>query len=62
MINTVFAYLRNAFHRWITYNRTVYELERLGAHELADLGLRRCDIPFVARGHNRNLAELRASN
>ena len=34
---------------WRSYRRTVSELNRLSNRELADLGINRADIPFVAR-------------
>jgi len=34
---------------WRSYRRTVNELGLLSTRELADLGINRADIPFVAR-------------
>lgn len=34
---------------WRSYRRTVNELGLLSNRELADLGINRADIPFVAR-------------
>ena len=34
---------------WRAYRRTVNELNALSSRELADLGIARADIPFVAR-------------
>ena len=34
---------------WRSYRRTVNELSHLSNRELADLGINRADIPFVAR-------------
>jgi len=34
---------------WRAYRRTVNELSGLSNRELADLGINRADIPFVAR-------------
>ena len=41
---------------WRTYRASVRDLARLSDRELADLGLRRCDIEFVARTAQRNCA------
>ena len=40
--------LVHAFHQWRRYNESLRELNRLGDHELADIGLTRGDIPRVA--------------
>jgi len=37
------------YKEWRSYRRTVRELSRLSNRELADLGINRTDIPFVAR-------------
>ncbi len=37
------------FKEWRSYRRTVRELNNLSNRELADLGINRYDIPFVAR-------------
>ena len=34
---------------WRSYRRTVNELNALSNRELADLGIIRADIPFIAR-------------
>lgn len=41
--------LRQSFDRWRQYRRTCSELGRMSERELADLGITRGDIPFVAR-------------
>lgn len=38
------------FNRWLRYHDTVRQLSRLSDYELKDLGIRRSDIPAVARG------------
>jgi uncharacterized protein YjiS (DUF1127 family) len=40
--------IRN-YRNWRRYRETVSELDRLSNRELADLGITRNDIPFVAR-------------
>jgi uncharacterized protein YjiS (DUF1127 family) len=40
------------FKEWRSYRRTVRELSALSNRELADLGINRADIPFVARRGN----------
>jgi uncharacterized protein YjiS (DUF1127 family) len=40
--------IRN-YRNWRRYRETVSELDRLSNRELADLGITRSDIPFVAR-------------
>lgn len=40
--------IRN-YRNWRRYRETVSELSRLSNRELNDLGINRCDIPFVAR-------------
>lgn len=36
---------------FLSYRETVRELSRLTNRELADLGLSRSEIPFIARSH-----------
>jgi uncharacterized protein YjiS (DUF1127 family) len=36
------------FRQWRRYNQSLRELNRLGDRELADIGLRRGDIPRAA--------------
>ena len=40
--------IRN-YRNWRRYRETVSELSRLSNRELSDLGIRRDDIPYVAR-------------
>ena len=37
------------YRHWRSYRRTVNELNSLSNRELADLGIARGDIPFIAR-------------
>ena len=37
------------FNDWRSYRRTMNELSALSNRELADLGISRADIPFVAK-------------
>jgi len=45
----MFDTVRQKYSNWVNYRRAVDELSRLSTRELADLGLRRSDIKFVAR-------------
>ena len=40
--------LVGVFRQWRRYNQSLRELNRLGDRELADIGLRRGDIPRAA--------------
>jgi uncharacterized protein YjiS (DUF1127 family) len=44
----MFANLVRLFQVWKRYNKSLNELNRLGDHELADIGISRSDIPRVA--------------
>ena len=53
--------LFGAFSRWLKkemeYRKTVHDLSLLTNRDLADLGINRCDIEFVARNaSNKNFA------
>ena len=53
--------LFGAFSRWLKkemeYRKTVQDLSLLTNRDLADLGINRCDIEFVARNaSNKNFA------
>jgi len=53
--------LFGAFTRWLKkemeYRQTVYDLNMLSNRDLADLGIHRCDIEFIARdAANKKLA------
>ena len=52
MIFTFFAGLAKAWKNYMTYRQTVYELNRLTNRDLADLGINRGDIEFIARKHS----------
>ncbi len=41
--------LRKIVHRWSVYRQTLNELEALDSRSLADLGIKRGDIPTIAR-------------
>lgn len=43
--------LRTRWARHRDFNRTYGELDRLSNRELADIGVRRCDIADIARVH-----------
>ncbi|SDC79109.1 DUF1127 domain-containing protein [Ruegeria marina] len=42
---------REAWAKNASYKRTFNELDRLSNRELADIGVRRCDISDIARFH-----------
>ena len=46
-INSIFGALVGRFNAWRERERTYAELSSLDDHTLADLGLRRSDIPLV---------------
>jgi uncharacterized protein YjiS (DUF1127 family) len=52
MIFTFFAGLVKAWKNYLMYRKTVYELNRLTNRDLADLGIHRGDIEFIARKHS----------
>jgi len=45
----MFDSVRQKYSNWVSYRRAVDELSRLSSRELADLGISRADIKFVAR-------------
>lgn len=49
MFDTIVRRYRN----WKTYNETCTELMQLSNRELHDLGIRRGDIPYIARRTSR---------
>ena len=46
------SHLRTALAHRSEYRRTYAELENLSNRELADIGVRRCDIHDIARLHS----------
>jgi uncharacterized protein YjiS (DUF1127 family) len=40
---------------WLCYRETQRELLRLSDRELHDIGVTRCDIPFIARKNTLNI-------
>ncbi|MEX5598149.1 DUF1127 domain-containing protein [Pseudophaeobacter sp. C1-32P7] len=50
-IRAAVANFRTTLARWSEYRRTYAELENLSNRELADIGVRRCDISNIARLH-----------
>lgn len=48
----MFDSVRQRYNNWVSYRRAVDELSRLSSRELADLGISRGDIKFVARRSN----------
>jgi len=51
MLLTFFASIQNAIKSYLMYRKTVYELGQLTNRDLADLGIHRADIEFIARRH-----------
>ncbi len=45
----MFDTVRQKYSNWVNYRRAVDELSRMSGRELADLGINRTDIKFVAR-------------
>lgn len=43
--------LKNNFRRWARMRNTIRELSQLTDRDLADLGISRSDIRFVAKKH-----------
>ena len=52
MLLTLVANVQRAIKKYMEYRTTVYELNRLTNRDLADLGIHRCDIEFIARKHS----------
>jgi uncharacterized protein YjiS (DUF1127 family) len=48
----ILSHIVRAFQQWRRYNDSLRELNRLGDHELADIGITRSDIPRVAWEHS----------
>jgi uncharacterized protein YjiS (DUF1127 family) len=45
----VISSLMSRFTAWRAYRATLRQLLELGDRELADIGIRRCEIPAIAR-------------
>lgn len=52
MLITILANVQRYIKRYIEYRRTMYELGRLTNRDLADLGIARCDIEYIAHKHS----------
>lgn len=52
MLLTIMASVQRYVKRYFEYRRTMYELGRLTNRDLADLGIARGDIEFIARKHS----------
>ena len=52
MLLTLVANVQKAIKKYLEYRATAYELNRLTNRDLADLGIHRCDIEFIARKHS----------
>lgn len=55
MLLTIFGGITRALKRYMTYRRTVNELQLLSTRDLADLGINRCDIEFIARNASNGI-------
>lgn len=51
MLFTFFAGIQKAIKSYLMYRKTMYELGQLTNRDLADLGINRADIEFIARKH-----------
>ena len=51
MLLTLVANVQKAIKSWLMYRKTMYELGQLTNRDLADLGINRADIEFIARKH-----------
>ena len=56
-LKNVLAALATRFSAWRERERTYAELSSLDDHTLADLGLRRSDIPFVLYSKEHSIGE-----
>ena len=52
MLLTLVATVQRYLKRYFEYRKTVYELNRLTTRDLADLGIARCDIEYIAHKHS----------
>jgi uncharacterized protein YjiS (DUF1127 family) len=52
MLLTILANVQRYLKRYFEYRKTVYELNHLSTRDLADLGIARCDIEYIARKHS----------
>ena len=52
MLLTLVANVQRAIKKYMEYRTTAYELNRLTNRDLADLGIHRCDIEYIARKHS----------
>jgi uncharacterized protein YjiS (DUF1127 family) len=52
MLLSILSILNKKINDYLMYRRTVYELNRLTNRDLADLGISRGDIEFIARKHS----------
>jgi uncharacterized protein YjiS (DUF1127 family) len=52
MLITILANVQRYLKRYFEYRKTVYELNRLTTRDLADLGIARCDIEYIAHKHS----------
>ena len=49
MLLTFISTVNRAIKKYWQFRSTVYELNQLSRRDLADLGISRCDITFVAK-------------
>jgi uncharacterized protein YjiS (DUF1127 family) len=52
MLLSIIASVQKSFKRYLKYRQTMYELGRLTNRDLADLGIARGDIEYIARKHS----------
>jgi uncharacterized protein YjiS (DUF1127 family) len=53
MLSRLITKINRKITQYLMYQRTIGELERLSNRDLADLGIARCDIPFIAASSTR---------
>ena len=52
MLLSILVSINNYIKSYLSYRQTMYELNRLTNRDLADLGINRGDIEFIARKHS----------
>ena len=55
MLLTLIANINKSIKKYLEYRRTISELSLLSNRDLADLGINRCDIEFIARNASKGI-------
>ena len=58
MVNSFVSFFQRKLKEYTAYYDTKYELGRLSNRDLADLGIARNDIEFIAREHAKNAGSI----